>query len=105
MRVKFAPVGKVRQIGVLLQAKEVVQVPVQFKGGDHVNVPLASVNNDVPNLVLGESRALTEERITGQLNAGFAVKRESGPGVSSGAGSASTPPVRWSEMEGPCGED
>ena len=58
----------------MFDAQQVVQVPVEFKERNHVNVPLPAICDDPPNLLLREAAFGIQQRVAVQLNAGFSVE-------------------------------
>ena len=73
-RIELSAMGKVGERGVLLDAKEVVQMPIELQAWNHIDVPLARVRDDVLNLLAGEAGLRIQQRIAGELDVRFVVE-------------------------------
>ena len=62
--IEFAAVGKIRQVRVLLDSEQIVQMAVELQARNHIDVPFAAVGDNLPYLVLGESRLGIQQRIS-----------------------------------------
>src|SRR6185437_2515003 len=60
--------------GVLLDAEQIVQMPIELQAWNHIDVPLARVRDDALNLLAGEAGLRIEQRIAGELDVRFVVE-------------------------------
>ena len=73
-RIQVAAVWHGGQIGVPLDAEQVVQVAVELQTRNHVHMPLARVSDDATNLVLGISPSGVDQRVAFQLDRELGVE-------------------------------